>query len=89
MIVYALSNVAYRVSLRGPEAELQGAISRPPPLPSDRGKSRGAAERGLSAAVAAEAGGQRGHYAPPSFQSGGANISFCPRKIAIDIIPKD
>ena len=32
MIFDALSNAAYRVSLRGPGAELEGAITDPPPI---------------------------------------------------------
>ena len=31
MIFGALSNAAYRVSLRGPGAELEGALKSPPP----------------------------------------------------------
>ena len=32
MIFYALSNAAYRVSLRGPEAELERGSQETPPL---------------------------------------------------------
>ena len=32
MIFDALSNAAYHVSLRGPGAELEGALKSPPPL---------------------------------------------------------
>ena len=31
MIVDALSNAAYRVSLRGPGAEIEGSLNNPPP----------------------------------------------------------
>ena len=46
MIFGALSNAAYRVSLRGPGAEIEGGLSRAPP-PSGGGKSRGPSGRGL------------------------------------------
>ena len=48
MIFDALSNAAYRVSPRGPGAEIGGG-SQPPP-PADGGKSRGPAGRGLTLA---------------------------------------
>ena len=44
MIFDALWNTAYRVSLRGPAAELEGGS----PPPAGGGKSRGPAGRGLS-----------------------------------------
>ena len=49
MIFDALSNAAYRVSLRGPGAEIEGG-SQPPP-PAGGGKSRGPAGRGLTFVV--------------------------------------
>ena len=48
MIFGALSNAAYRVSLRGPGAQLEG-LSRAPP--SDGGKTRDPAGRGLTFAL--------------------------------------
>ena len=48
MIFDALSNAAYRVSLRGPGAEIEGGFSTTPP-PAGGGKSRGPAGRGLIA----------------------------------------
>ena len=45
MIFDALSNAAYRVSLRGPGAEIEGGLNTPPP--AGGGKSRGPAGRGL------------------------------------------
>ena len=44
MIFDALSNAAYRVSLRDPGAEIEGGFSTPP---AGGGKSRGPAGRGL------------------------------------------
>ena len=46
MIFDALSNAAYRVSLRGPGAEIEGGVSTTPP--AGGGKSRGPAGRGLN-----------------------------------------
>ena len=46
MIFGALSNAAYRVSLHGPGAEIEGGGSQEPP-PSGGGKSRGPSGRGL------------------------------------------
>ena len=46
MIFDALSNAAYRVSLRGPGAEIEGGSQQPPP-PVGGGKSRGPAGLGL------------------------------------------
>ena len=43
----ALSNAAYRVSLRGQRAEIEGGSQQPPP-PAGGGKSRGPAGRGLT-----------------------------------------
>ena len=43
MISDALSNAAYRVSLRGPGAEIEGGSQQPP---AGGGKSRGPAGRG-------------------------------------------
>ena len=45
MIFDALSNAAYRVSLRGPGAEIEGGLLNNPP--AGGGKSRGPAGRGL------------------------------------------
>ena len=46
MIFEVLSNAAYRVSLPGPGAELDGALRSPPTISG--GKSRGPAGRALS-----------------------------------------
>ena len=46
MIFDALSSAAYRVSLRGPEAEIEGGLNIPPP--AGGGKSKGPAGRGLT-----------------------------------------
>ena len=43
MIFDALSNAAYRVSLHGPGAELQGVFKHPPPGPAHSAPSRGPA----------------------------------------------
>ena len=50
MIFGALSNAAYRVSLRGPGAEIEGGSQEPPP-PSGGGKSRGPSGRGLMSKI--------------------------------------
>ena len=49
MIFDALSNAAYRVSLRGPGAEIEGGFSTTTTTtpPAGGGKSRGPAGRGL------------------------------------------
>ena len=47
MIFDALSNAAYRVSLRGPGAEIEGGSQQQHPPPAGGGKSRGPAGRGL------------------------------------------
>ena len=45
---------------------------------------------GLGVSGGGSGGGAAGALRPPQLPGwGGANISFCPRKIAIDIIPKD
>ena len=49
MIFDALSNAAYRVSLRGAGAEIEGGLNTPPP--AGGGKSRGPAGRGLTLAL--------------------------------------
>ena len=50
MIFDALSNAAYRVSLRGPGIEIEGGVSTTPP-PAGGGKSRSPAGRGLKGHV--------------------------------------
>ena len=47
MIFLALSIAAYRISLRGPGAELEGGVKRPLPSPALHGKHRSPARRGL------------------------------------------
>ena len=49
MIFVTLSNAAYRLSLRGPEAEIEGGLSRGPPSGGE--KSRGPSGRGLTRAL--------------------------------------
>ena len=48
MIFDALSNAAYRMSLHGPGAELDGGVQTPPPLAARRARRRAAARRGLN-----------------------------------------
>ena len=50
MIFDALSNAAYRVSLRGPGAEIEWGFQQQP-RPAGGGKSRGPAGRGLKESV--------------------------------------